>query len=106
MELPSSWDRLIHRRDLLKIGSLSLASTLVANASADVPQPQPSADAIILLWMAGGVTHLDSFDPKPDAVSDYHGNLGTTQTTLPGVRFGEVMPRLADQTRHLAVLRS
>jgi hypothetical protein len=56
--------------------------------------------------MAGGVTHLESFDPKPNAPLEIRGTLGTVATTLPGVHFCEVMPRLAAQTPHLAVLRS
>jgi Protein of unknown function (DUF1501) len=56
--------------------------------------------------MMGGVTHIDSFDPKPDAPEEIRGSLGTVQTTLPGVRFTEVMPCLAKQTDKLALIRT
>jgi hypothetical protein len=56
--------------------------------------------------MAGGVTHLDSFDPKPAAPQEIRGSLSAIPTVLPGVRFCEVMPRLAAQAHRLAVLRS
>jgi hypothetical protein len=56
--------------------------------------------------MAGGVTHLDSFDPKPDAPLEVRGTLGTIPTTLPGVRFSEVMPGMARQAHRIALLRS
>ncbi len=45
--------------------------------------------------MAGGVTHLDSFDPKPDAPAAVRGTLRPIPTAIPGVRFTEVLPNLA-----------
>jgi hypothetical protein len=59
-----------------------------------------------LLWLAGGVTHLESFDPKPDAPEEIRGTLRSIQTALPGVHFAEVMPCLASQLRHVALIRS
>jgi hypothetical protein len=56
--------------------------------------------------MAGGVTHIDSFDPKPDAPQDIRGTLGAIATSLVGVRFSESLPNLARQAHRLAVVRS
>ena len=56
-----------------------------------------------MLWMAGGVTHIDSFDPKPDAPEEVRGTLGTIDTRLPGVRFAESMPELAKQAHRIAL---
>jgi hypothetical protein len=56
--------------------------------------------------MAGGVTHIDSFDPKPDAPEDVRGTLGAIATTVPGVHFSEVLPALARQAHRLALVRS
>src|SRR5439155_6716204 len=53
-----------------------------------------------------GMTHIDSFDPKPSAPGEIRGNLSSIQTALPGVHFSEVMPRMARAVRHAAVLRS
>lgn len=106
------WNDLLHRRDMLKIGSLGLAaSALPETLGASAPlrpghERRRSADSVILLWMAGGVTHLESFDPKPEAPQEIRGGNGTVPTALPGVRFGEVMPRLAALTQHFCVLRS
>jgi hypothetical protein len=56
--------------------------------------------------MGGGVTHIDSFDPKPLAPEEIRGTLGAISTALPGVQFGEVMPHLARIANDLCVVRS
>ena len=110
-------DALVGRRDLLRVGSLSIAasalppalSTLSSAATAAESKPregQGKAKSVIFLWMAGGVTHIDSFDPKPDAPVEVRGVLGDIPTSLPGVRFSETVPRLAAMADRLAVLRS
>ena len=67
---------------------------------------QGKAKSVIFLWMAGGVTHIDSFDPKPEAPVEVRGMLGDIATKLPGVRFCETVPELASVADKLAVLRS
>jgi hypothetical protein len=52
------------------------------------------------------MTHHESFDPKPDAPEEIRGMLTTIQTKLPGVRFSEVMPRMAQQTDKIALIRT
>jgi hypothetical protein len=106
MRLAESWGGLIHRRDLLRIGSVGVAATLLPDFVGAAPSHQASADSVILLNMMGGLTHIDSFDPKPDAPEEIRGTNGTVQTALPGVRFGEVMPRMAAVTQHFCLLRS
>lgn len=98
---PLPWNR----RDVLRFGALGMAaSAWPTDARAEAPDP--TARSVIVLWMAGGVTHIDSFDPKPDAPESVRGTLGTIDTTLAGVRFTEVMPGLAGQAHHLALVRS
>lgn len=105
--LPNAWADLVSRRDLLRVASLGVAGTLLPGLSRASSQPAAgTAKSVIVLWMAGGVTHLESFDPKPDAPQEVRGSLGAIPTTLPGVRFGEVMTQLARLTGKLAVLRS
>jgi hypothetical protein len=91
---------------MLKIGSLGVAGSLLPEAVHAEPSHHASAESIILLNMMGGLTHIDSFDPKPDAPEEIRGSNGTVQTALPGVRFGEVMPRMAAITQHFCLLRS
>jgi len=100
-----AWHGLLSRRDLLKVGSVGVAGTLLPGASASQSK-NGTAKSVIVLWMAGGVTHLDSFDPKPDAPAEIRGTLASIQTGVAGVRFSEVMPCLAKSIRHLALLRS
>src|SRR5437762_6449637 len=105
---------LIARRDLLRVGSLAVAATALPSvlqpATAAEKQPardgQGKAKSVIFRWMAGGVTHIDSFDPKPDAPVEVRGVLGEIPTKLPGVRFCETLPQLAGIADKLAVLRS
>ena len=62
--------------------------------------------SLILLWQDGGPSHLETFDPKPDAPSEYRGELGAIPTSLPGVAFCEVLPRLAQLAHRMCVIRS
>lgn len=98
----------LQRRDFLRVGSLAVAGSVVAPALAGAAgaRHQASADAVIVLWMAGGLTHIDSLDPKPEAPAEIRGNLRAIPTTVPGVRFAETMPFLARQMQHLALVRS
>ncbi len=58
----------------------------------------PHARAVIQIWMWGGPSHLDTFDPKPAAGSDYCGPLTSPiETNVPGVRISELLPLLAKQ---------
>lgn len=104
---PLAWDSFLHRRDLLRVGAVSLAGSLLPSTTTQAPPaPAATADSVIFLWMAGGMTHIDSFDPKPTAPSEIRGSLRPIQTCVPGALFSEVMPRMAGALRHATVLRS
>jgi hypothetical protein len=110
---PAEWGSLLSRRDCLRLGGLGIAGALLPaglrKATAEPGQtrkPEASARSVVLLAMMGGVTHHESFDPKPGAPEEIRGTLRAIQTSLPGVLFAEVMPHLAQQLRHLAVVRS
>lgn len=104
--LPHAWRGLLSRRDLLRIGSVGVASTFLPGAVSAEAKHAGSAKSVILLWMAGGVTHIDSFDPKPDAPPEIRGSLASIPTALTGVRFSEVMPNMARAARLLTLVRS
>jgi hypothetical protein len=106
---------ILGRRDLLRVGSIGVAASVLPagltrpGLSADRSPPregQGKAKSVIFLWMAGGVTHIDSFDPKPDAPVEVRGVLGDIATSVPGTRFCETVPELAKIADKLAVLRS
>ena len=65
------------------------------------------ATSVIQIWLAGGPSHLDSFDPKPDAGNDYCGPLNNPiATNVDGIRIGELLPLLARQADKYSIIRS
>ena len=64
------------------------------------------AKSVLLVWLWGGPSHLDTFDPKPDAPSEIRSPFSTIQTRTPGIRFTELFPRLADRSHRLTLVRS
>src|SRR5437868_5652830 len=98
----------LSRRSFLTVGGLatfglSLPSFLRAQYA--VPAADRKNVNCILLWMQGGPSHIDTFDPKPDAPAEVRGEFATIPTTLPGVRFAEHVPLLAKQTDRLGIVR-
>jgi len=74
---------------------------------ADVKAPPASAKAVIQIWMWGGPTHVDTFDPKPEAGSDYSGPLDKPiKTNVDGIRISELMPEMAKIADKYAIIRS
>ena len=66
----------------------------------------PSAANCIILVMSGGVSQLDTFDPKPEAPSDVRGNFRAIRTAASEIRISELFPRLAQQARKFSLIRS
>src|SRR5437899_2125686 len=62
--------------------------------------------AVILVWLSGGPSQLDTWDPKPAAPSEVRGPFGSIATTVPGVRISEHFPRQASIMDRLALIRS
>ncbi len=71
-----------------------------------LPVRKNPAKKIIYLYMSGGMSHLDTFDPKPDAASEYRGNLGVIKTSADGVRVSEYLPRIARHMDKGAIINS
>lgn len=98
----------LDRRGMLKaslagIGSLSLPSLLRHRACG---APAPSHKSVILLWMAGGPSHIDMWDPKPDRPPENRGPFGVTQTKIPGIVLCEHLPRQAAMMDRFTIIRS
>ena len=64
------------------------------------------AKSVIYLFMSGGMTHIDTFDPKPDASSDIRGDVKAISTNVAGIQLGQCLPNLAKQMNHVALIRS
>ena len=100
----------IRRRDLLKAGilgglGLSLPSLFASRASAREIRSDKDVNCIVI-WTRGGTSHHDTFDPKPDAPQSVRGEFGVINTAVPGVRFAEILPRMARELGRYALLRS
>lgn len=94
----------ISRRNALRLGLGAIAAGVTTAAHATAPASTASAKACILLYMVGGASQIDTWDPKPGRPTG--GEFGTIRTTLPGVHVSEHLPLLARRTRDLAILRS
>jgi hypothetical protein len=59
----------------------------------------------VLLFMRGGPSHMDTFDPKPEAPAEYRGPFKAIPTSVPGIQVSEMFPRVAEQLQHGAIIR-
>ena len=90
----------VSRRDFLQVGTLGLGgltlpwllrNRTLAGSTTDFVNDK----AVVLLFLSGGASHIETFNPNMDAPAPYYSVVGQLQTTLPGVSFGGVMPRMA-----------
>ncbi|MEM9587566.1 MAG: DUF1501 domain-containing protein [Planctomycetota bacterium] len=107
----------VTRRDLVRVGGLTalglglgdlfrMRRLIAAESSGTSLVDGATAKSCILIWLDGGPSHLESFDPKPEAPEEVRGPLATIPTNLSGVRIGECLPRTAQIMDKLAVVRS
>jgi len=101
------------RRDFLQLGlggalGLGMTDLLRLRAAEAKPARGKSAKAVncIMIWLDGGPSHYETFDPKPDAPSEIRGEFKSIPTTVPGVHFSEVVPKLAKTFDKFTVVRS
>lgn len=104
------------RREFLKMGlagfaSLSLPAVLRLQSqnrlqAAETTEGRREKTAVIMVWQPGGLSHLDSYDPKPHSGSEYRGPFGLIDTKVPGLQFTELLPRQAAIADKFTVLRS
>src|SRR5277367_2823252 len=95
------------RRDFLKVGALGLGGFLLpdllrARARAAAQGQTTRNTSVVWLWLSGGPTQIETFDPKPDAPVEFRSTVGQVPTCLPGVQFGGVFPKLAQNADKLA----
>ncbi len=98
----------LSRRTFLRVGGLAtLGLSLGSYLRATSATPAASRKSVncILLWMQGGPSHHDTFDPKPDAPAEVRGEFKTIPTTLPGVHIAEHLPMLARNTDKYSIIR-
>jgi uncharacterized protein (DUF1501 family) len=108
LDRPHSFCDGVSRRSFLKIGALgfcglTLADLFRAEAAEGV---RSSNKALINIFLAGGPSHQDTFDLKPDAPSEYRGEFYPIGTNVPGIQICELLPKLAGMADKYALLRS
>ncbi|MFT5301755.1 MAG: hypothetical protein ACI87E_002455 [Mariniblastus sp.] len=103
----------LERRELLRVGGLSalglgIGSFLnLKSAQASFATPiAPTAKSCILIWLDGGPSHLETFDPKPEAAQEVRGPLQSISTSIPGIRLNECFPQTAKRMQDVAIIRS
>ncbi len=108
------WNRCLGpetRRGFLRVGlggfaGLSLPGLLRMRSAQAATQSSREKTAVILVWKPGGCSHIDTYDPKPEAPSEYRGPFDTIDTVVPGMQFTELLPMQAKIADKIAVLRS
>src|SRR5947209_15018657 len=95
------------RRQMMRAG-FALGAFLLPQAAgaAGTTVRSPRARGTIFIMLEGGMSHLDSWDPKPNAPAEVRGEFGAIATTTPGLRISEHMPRLAQQAHRCNLIRS
>ncbi len=113
--MPTSPPELASRRRILAtlaggatgslLGSQGSSNRLLAE-SAPLRRPAAKAKSLILIFNGGAPSHIDLWDPKPNAASNIRGSFAPISTAVPGLQISELIPRLAPLTDRLAVVRS
>jgi hypothetical protein len=97
------------RRDFLRVGVCGLTGLTTGglwSARAKAAEALPKDTSVIWLWLGGGPSQIETFDPKMDAPVEFRSTTGEVQTSLPGVTFGGTFPKLAARAHRIAVVRS
>lgn len=95
----------LSRRQFLQAGAATLGSAALATTAQARSRLRPRHN-VIVLFLTGGPSHLETFDPKPDAPAEIRGPFRAIRTRVPGLLFSEHLPRLAERADRFAVVRS
>jgi len=95
-----------HRRDFLKAtAATGLSLGIGASAKAAI-SPTGRAKSVIVLMLTGGPSHIDTWDPKPNAPSEIRGPFGSIPTRIPGTHFSELFPKMAAMADKFSLIRT
>jgi Protein of unknown function (DUF1501) len=92
------------RRGLGVLGGLSLPALMQLRSLAETPARE--ATALIVVWLPGGASHLETYDPKPLSGSEFRGPFDPIETVVPGIRLCELLPQHARVADRFSILRS
>jgi hypothetical protein len=101
----------VSRRDFLRVGALgglglTLPALLQGEARAGTTGRGARAKSVMLIYLGGGMSHHDTFDPKPDAPAEVRGQYKAIPTCLPGVQISEKLPLMAQVMNKISLVRS
>src|SRR5579884_552145 len=106
----------VSRRDFLRVGGLSAlglslpallrSQALAQDAPADGQPRKPRAKSVILIYLGGGLSHHDTFDPKSDATEEIRGKYKSIPTSVPGLSVSELLPNVAKVMDKVCLVRS
>lgn len=91
---------------VLGASGLSLGGLLRHEAQAASANTAKSANSVIILWMRGGPSHIDMWDPKPEAPAEFRGEFGTIDTCVPGIQLTDMLPKTARVMDKWSIVRS
>src|SRR5687767_9538951 len=103
------------RRDIIKAGAAGLlglglhrlgAMNAMAAAPSRTGPGQGKARSVILIFNGGAPSHIDLWDPKPDAPAEIRGTFSPIKTNVPGIHISELLPRMAQRMDKVALIRS
>jgi len=101
----------LNRRDFLQVGALGLGALalpqlLQARAEAKSIGKPTKNTSVVWLWLGGGPTHVETFDPKMSAPAEFRSTVGAVKTNVPGIEIGGVFPKIAEHADQMAFMRS
>ena len=99
----------LRRRDFLRLGLVGMGCLSwpgLLRRRAEAAGKGRSDTALLIVWLHGGASHIETYDPKPSASSEYRGPYKPIATAVPGMRLSELHPRLAKLTKHFCLIRS
>lgn len=99
------------RRDFLKVGALGMTGLtlpqLLRLRAAAAATDRPVKDtSVVWLWLGGGATHIETFDPKMEAPLEFRSTVGAVETSVPGIQIGGLLPKMARSAHRMAYIRS
>src|SRR5262245_46832719 len=96
------------RRDVLRVGGLAFAGLTLADVlklQAAAPPHTARGKSVIMIWLRGGASHIDSYDMKPDAPAEIRGEFKPIKTNVSGIQVCEHLPLHAKMMDRLAIIR-
>jgi Protein of unknown function (DUF1501) len=110
----TEFEHLLHlnRRAFLRAGALGVSGLALPQLlraeeqAARTGRPSSRLNSVIILWMRGGPSHIDMWDPKPEAPEEYRGEFGVKPTKVPGVLLSDMLPRCGQIMDRWSIVRS